>query len=131
MGRRGYPGCAVVDFDLAYIGEEEQYVGIEGFGEQAGGGVPVDDSFDSLEFAVIVADNGSAAAAGANYDRPGVAQLADETGFHYALGGGGGNDPAPEIAVGFDGPSGVGCEPFGLVFVVDGTHDLGGRGESR
>ncbi len=80
-------GCPVVGFDGGHVGEKQEHVGVERFGQEAGGGVFVDDGFDSFELAVVVADDGGAAATGADHDRAGVEQLADETGLHDPMRG--------------------------------------------
>ena len=47
----------VVGFDAGDVGENEQHVGVEGLGQQAGGGVLVHDGFDALELAHPIADD--------------------------------------------------------------------------
>ena len=81
-------GGVVVGVDAVGIGQDEQGVGFEVFGEDGCGEVFVDDCFDALEFAGVVADDGDAAAAGADDDGSGLEQGADESGFDDALGGG-------------------------------------------
>ena len=45
------PGCRcpVAGFDAGDVGENDEQVGVEGLGQEAGGGVFVHDGFDTFE----------------------------------------------------------------------------------
>jgi hypothetical protein len=76
-GRR----CPVVDFDAGDVGENDEQVGVEGLGQEAGGGVFVHDGFGTFELTQPIADDWGAASPGADHHDVRVEELADEPGL--------------------------------------------------
>lgn len=76
------PGCRcpVAGFDAGDVGENDKQVGVEGRGQEAGGGVFVHDRFDTFELTQPIADDW-AASPGADHHDVRVEELADKPGL--------------------------------------------------
>jgi hypothetical protein len=57
----------VAGFDAGDVGENDEQVGVESLGQEAGGGALVHDGFDAFELTQPVADDRGAASPGADH----------------------------------------------------------------
>jgi calcium-translocating P-type ATPase len=108
------------------VGQYQQRVRADGDGQERRGEVLVQDGFDAVQAAPVVAGYRDAAAARADDDRAAAGQQFDLIQLDDPHGLGGGHDPAPGGAVLADGPAVPGRQRARGLLVVDGADELGG-----
>lgn len=125
-------GRAVADHHRLYVRDQQQHVGVKGFGQQGGGEVLVDDGLHAAQPAGLgVPHHRDTAPAGADHDRPGIEQQPDQAGLHDPLRLWGRHHPAPALPVLAHGPAAFRGQLACLRLGVHRTDELGRCAEGR